>query len=110
MQIKHIDWHHTEPITMLALGGATLPGKAGFEVIAEDNGQTLYFSRLEHENDWTCDGAIVTKNCYPIYMNGWGSRCTLLRKATPSQHEVLTAAAWAWAVDSGRSPWRSAHK
>jgi len=57
-----------------------------------DQGVTLYLSLLVGEDFWIVDGLVPAGTSMPVWMNGWGSRCTRLRQAGAPVQSVLDAA------------------
>lgn len=71
----------------------------GFAGRVNVGAHTLYVSRYDTEHEWIVDGLWRTANSFPIFHNGDGSRCTMLRAvADPFVVAALDAAASAVTV------------
>jgi hypothetical protein len=79
----------TEGTVALALGGLTIPGKAGWEAVVEEGPFTYYLSRLDGEGRWVIDGKWAGARA--VFHNGWGSRSTRLTYATVAIEAKLRA-------------------
>lgn len=76
-------------VVALALGGRTIPGKAGWEAVIEEGAFRYYLSRLDGEGRWVIDGKWA--GARPVFHNGWGSRATRLTFATVPMEAALRA-------------------
>ena len=71
---------------------AGTPAVEGWEVKVRIPEGEFHFSRLDGETDWTADAFFPAGVSMPTFMHGFGSRCTIPRKAGDSLVVVIDAA------------------
>jgi hypothetical protein len=93
-EITMLERRETAKVDSLVFPGHGVPGRSGWDARVEVGGALLHISRLDSDEQgrWVVDALIPAGTSMPAFMNGWGSRCTILRLAPADVAAMLDAA------------------